>query len=345
MTLPARPTQIFDLQIQWIGAHSANQWPTDDQKPKIAVCNHRAQGSVPGMDSWFSNPIAQASANLGIPTSPGSIHEYVDLVGRSPYANGVAYDQTPSPTDPRLLRNFMSVRARDWSKNFAWISQNKWTISIEFAGKYGEPLTPFQIEAGAKLNAYIILNSDQSLIPHTAEDMMWSHHEFDAINRAHCHGFTAQEWSAMKTRAQQIIDQANQGDQHMTPEERAEIDAIKREQQTLRDDFMYWVIGSHKPWLENLDQRVKALESAIPVIRDVLGQQGQRIQALESRTPTGFPIPMKSAQDPSLKLDHIAKILQEPQAPQAPQEPQEPRSALNPFPDAHGDMPPELQNL
>lgn len=358
--LQARPTKIFDLSVTWIGAHPSNQWPTDDNLQKIAVVNHRAQGSVAGMDSWFWDPRAQASAHFGVPAAPGPIHQYVDLIGRAPYANGVAYDQTPAPNDPRLLRNYMSTRALNFSTYFRWASQNKWTISIEYAGSYGEPLTPFQIEAGAKINAYIILNTPlrpqlppsslSPVIEDTAAGRMWSHSEFDAINRAHCHGLPQTEWNQILTRAQQLIQgqNDNQGQNGMTPEEKAAFQQLQNDLKTLRDDFMYWVIGSHKPWLERLHAQVNSdilprlqnLEAAIPVIRQILGEQGQRIQALESKFPTNVFQTRVPAIDALQQLDFITQALTnyvsvepftQPQSPNQPQPSQPPASYLEFF--------------
>jgi len=408
MTLPARITKIFDIPVLWIGASLENQWDTDGNLPKIGICNHRAQGSVPGMDSWFANPIAQASANLGVPPQPKSptdhVHQYVNFTGRAAYANGVGYNQTPGPNDPRLLRNYMSSRALKWSTHFGWKSQNWYFPSIEFAGKYGEPLTPYQIETGAKINAWFILNSDQTLVPKTAEDMMFSHSEFDGINRKNCHGFTQQEWSAMKARTQQIITNATNGDT-MTPEERQQLDKAITDLQTLRADFMYWVIGFHKPWIEQLHSqvnndiipRIQLIEQAIPVIRNVLGEQGRRIQALEDAqnktttiTQSIFPVPTAKdmrtldyivsdlaamlprleTQDQALNREYAASF----HAQQSTQPensiptlrvlidtlvavatdlesyvpiPMNQAAAVepNPYPDAHGDMPPHLRDL
>lgn len=394
MPLTAQPQRIFDVPIKFIGAHPANQWPTDDGKPKIAIVNHRAQGSVPGMDSWFWNPIAQASANLGVPPAPISpndgAHLYVPLVTKAPYANGVGYDQRANPpSDMRLLRDYMSTRALKWSQYFGWTSQNKWTISIEYAGSFGQPLTAYQIETGAKINAYVILNSPQNLVPKTAEDMMWSHHELDWINRRNCHGLTGWEWSTLKSKTQEIIDahRDQQGDQTMTEAERQEL-------RRLREDFSYWVMGSERQGV--VFDRILALESAIPIIRDVLGEQGQRIQALENSIPrTQVPWFSPDQLDASVNFDRIIKVLKSLDAPRytdsdrarshspglvfemdgpnfaaaTPLDSIEARvetliqelrdlfedlgadqsritsSSPNPYPDAHGDMPEEYQNL
>ena len=141
---------------------------------------HIAQGSLAGVDAWFSDPSAQASANYCVGQN-GEIHCYVDPHGSdAPFANGLV--QAPDATVQRLLQT-----SGGGNLNFV-------TVSIEHAGFSGSPtqLTPAQLHASAWLTAWL----QQTFHIPNDEDHLIGHYEIDSVTRQHCPGLDRAGWLA-----------------------------------------------------------------------------------------------------------------------------------------------------
>lgn len=191
MTLPPILTQVGPYPVTYIPASPANVWQTDDGLPKEMVVCHIAEGTLQGCDDWFRNPVSQASANFVVGLN-GEIHQYVPLYGKAPYANGVAHSDAA-----KVAR--MDATVKMLSERYNWVSQNKWTWSIEHAGRSGNALTPEQFDASTRLTAMLL----GSLPP--GQRRTGGHYMFDAIDRAHCPGWDTQQWNEYDARWAQLI--------------------------------------------------------------------------------------------------------------------------------------------
>jgi hypothetical protein len=163
--------------ITWIGTAGNNIWAGRGQT-KLAWVNHIAEGTIAAVDSWFSNPAAQASTNFCVGKN-GMIHCYVDPEGPdAPYANGII--NQPAATVTALLSQTGNA------------NPNYWTVSVEHEGHSGEALTPAQLDASAHLAAYYL---ERLGIPND-EGHLLGHYEFDAVTRAACPGWSRAQWVA-----------------------------------------------------------------------------------------------------------------------------------------------------
>lgn len=161
--------------ITWIGTAGQNTWKGAGQHPKVAIVLHIAQGSLSGIDSWFSDIRAQASANYAVGLD-GTIHCYVDPAsGEAPFANGIV--QAPDATFQQLAAAHPS-------------NPNYWTISVEHEGFSGKPLTAAQLHASAWLTAWLC---DVFKIP-ADEAHLLGHMEIDSVTRAQCPGWDRNGW-------------------------------------------------------------------------------------------------------------------------------------------------------
>ena len=191
MTLPAILTQVGPYPVTYIPANAANIWQSDDGLPKEGVVCHIAEGTLAGCDSWFTNPAAQASANFCIGKG-GEIHQYVPLFGKAPYANGVAKSETAKVAA-------MAPLVKALSEKYNWVSQNKWTWSVEHEGHSGDALTPAQFDASTQLVA-MLLGSLPSERRRT-----FGHYQFDNITRAHCPGWDNATWRNFDSKWEELI--------------------------------------------------------------------------------------------------------------------------------------------
>jgi hypothetical protein len=110
----------IDLPVLWRG-------PVPNKsggmiRPVHGVILHIMDGTLWGTDGWFHNKISEASSDYGV-GKKDTIIQWVD-----------------------------------WTTNWkAWAEAagNPYWVSIEFEGKSGEPLTPFQLEAGSQIIAHV----------------------------------------------------------------------------------------------------------------------------------------------------------------------------------------------
>lgn len=106
---------------------SPNFSPRRDGTPQVLVL-HIMAGSLEGCDSWFANPVSQASAHYGVSRfEPGLVHQYVPTA-MAAWANGI-------------------VDGIDHGHASAFInglppgaSPNRFSISIEHEGQGGDHL-------------------------------------------------------------------------------------------------------------------------------------------------------------------------------------------------------------
>lgn len=99
------------------------------QKPR-AIVLHLMGGTLKGTDSWFRNPVAQASTHYGV-GKKGEIYQWVEETDTA-YGNGRVYKPT-------------------WRLIDAKINPNLYTISIEHEGVSGHIWTEEQYAADVEL--------------------------------------------------------------------------------------------------------------------------------------------------------------------------------------------------
>lgn len=110
----------IDLPVLWRG-------PVPNKsggmiRPVHGVVLHIMDGTLWGTDGWFHNKISESSSDYGV-GKKDTIIQWVD-----------------------------------WTTNWkAWAEAagNPYWVSIEFEGKSGDALTPFQLEAGAQIIAHV----------------------------------------------------------------------------------------------------------------------------------------------------------------------------------------------
>jgi hypothetical protein len=95
-------------------------WSAGTADPNRVLITHVIQGPLSSADSWFHNPAAGASAHFGV-GSAGTVYQWVD-------------------TD-----------AMSWAN----CDGNGYSITVETAGYSGQPWSPSQIEALARLFAWV----------------------------------------------------------------------------------------------------------------------------------------------------------------------------------------------
>ena len=192
--LPSILSTVAGTPVKWVPAHENNRFDTDNGLEKEGVVLHIAEGTLAGCDSWFSNPIAIASANFCV-GKYGEIHQYVELYGAAPFANGVALSETRKV-------NLMAQVVKELSQKHNWVSQNLWTWSIEHEGKSGDILTPAQFDASTKLTALLL----GSLPPEKRRT--FGHYQFDNVTRSRCPGWSTAQWTAYDERVTSLIAEA-----------------------------------------------------------------------------------------------------------------------------------------
>ncbi|MET8585730.1 peptidoglycan-binding protein [Streptomyces collinus] len=101
---------------------------TGGMRGYYGVVLHTMQGTLWGSDAWFRNPKAQASSHFGV-GKDGTILQWVDTVDRA------------------------------WAE----AAGNPYWISIEHEGKSGDSLTQAQIDADAKILAWVHKTHDVQL--------------------------------------------------------------------------------------------------------------------------------------------------------------------------------------
>ena len=199
MTLPHRLTNVGDIPVTWVGAFEGNQWRQDGglhESSCEGVVEHIMEGTLAGCDSWFNLAGTGASANFGI-SKAGEIHQYVELYGVAPYANGVS-QQRPDKVA------VMDALVRQLSAQYGWVSQNWWTWSIEHEGMTGEQITDFpkMFDASTRLTALLLGD-----LPETRR-RTFGHYQFDNIDRPKCPGWSTETWTAYDNRVKELLSEA-----------------------------------------------------------------------------------------------------------------------------------------
>jgi N-acetyl-anhydromuramyl-L-alanine amidase AmpD len=157
---------------------NVNYWQGRNGLTPKAVVIHTAEGSRAGVDSWFHNPAAEASAHYLI-NKDGSIWQFVREAD-SAWANGKL--NRPNLSDPLIAY---------WSQS--GVNPNRETISIETERMHTERLTAPQLAALAWLVADIHRRYGW---PKDGSRLL-GHNEFDSVDRALCPSLTQAEWGAL----------------------------------------------------------------------------------------------------------------------------------------------------
>ena len=215
--LPPILTQVGRFPVVWIPAHPDNVWQTDDGLPKEGVVIHTMGGTLAGCDAWFRNPSAVASANFGI-SKQGVIHQYVELRGRAPYANGVAQDNI------RKVKA-MAPDVKALSEKYHWASQNKWTWSIEHEDNGATTQItdwPLMFEASTVLCATLL----RDLPPERRRT--FGHYQFDGIDRPYCPGWTTETWRAYDAEVMRLVGEMEGAPTPPAPVEHPDMAEVKR---------------------------------------------------------------------------------------------------------------------
>jgi N-acetyl-anhydromuramyl-L-alanine amidase AmpD len=129
------PGRIAEPTVTWKGAHKSNYATGRNDYAPEAVVLHIADGSIDGMDTWFSNPASGVSSHYGI-AKTGRIHQYVNVADTA-YTNGII------EAAPLIVRENPGA------------NPNNLTVTIEFEGLGGQQPTAEQHAAGAHLIAWL----------------------------------------------------------------------------------------------------------------------------------------------------------------------------------------------
>lgn len=130
-------------------------------KPEIIVV-HISAGSLSSMDSWFANPLSNASAHYGIGRDGVTIHQYVEE-DKAAWANGAVSNPTFKLYKPN-------------------VNPNLYSISIENEGQ------DLMLAPAEQLNLLCELIKDickRHNIP-MDRDHIIGHYEINALNRPNC---------------------------------------------------------------------------------------------------------------------------------------------------------------
>ena len=195
MTLPPVLTQVGRFPVIYVPAHPENTFQSNPQPRREGVVAHVMEGTLAGCDSWFANPGSKSSATAGI-SKAGEIHQFVQLYGNAPFANGVP---NVSKVTSALVKSLMA--------RHPGVNVNMLTWSIEHEGFAGEQITdyPAMFEASTVLCAALMMDIDP------AYRDTYEHAWFDPVNRARCPGWTTATWAAYDGRVQELIGAAEHG--------------------------------------------------------------------------------------------------------------------------------------
>lgn len=177
--------------ITVVRAHTANWSVTRGGIAPEALVLHIADGTLAGMDAWFSNPAAGVSAHFGVGRA-GEVHQYVHVADTA-HANGSV---EPGYTARLIDEN-------------AGINPNRWSVSIEHEGRSGELLTPAQWEASTQLAAWLfdawLLRSGASGVA-LDRDHILMHRDITPRTRARCPGWPEEYQAAYIARVRDLLD-------------------------------------------------------------------------------------------------------------------------------------------
>jgi N-acetylmuramoyl-L-alanine amidase len=176
--------------IRWIGCHARN---FDRQRGGIrpeAVVLHIAEGTLAGMDAWFSNPASGVSAHFGV-GKDGRVHQYVS-VDDTAFANGVVEQGNTA----RLIRDNPGI------------NPNAWSCSVEHEGFTGETLTPEQWQASTRLTAWLFaahLLAGGATGVAVDRDHILRHADITPRSRARCPGWLEPYHEGYIAQVQQLL--------------------------------------------------------------------------------------------------------------------------------------------
>lgn len=226
--------RIAKPAIIWRGAHPRNYAKGRDGYSPEVVILHRADGTMDGMDAWFNDPAAGVSAHYGV-AKDGRKHGYVDPADTA-FANGLI----EAGATAFIIRENPGV------------NPNKVTISVEFEGRPGEPLTPAQFASGVELIAWLfqdVLRTGDGSTVYPDADHIDRHASISPQSRARCPGWDEATHTAIIHGVQDMLNGA--GEPAPTPDTRL-IDAITVQARALRETAAALTIQA-----DNLDALLK----------------------------------------------------------------------------------------
>lgn len=167
--------------IAWVGASAANYETGRGGLRFEAVVLHIAGGAMAGIDAWFNDARARASAHFAVGRD-GRIHQYVQLTDRA-FAHGVIEQGYTA----RLID---ANRRADGTP----LNPNDWAVGIEHEGRSGDVVTPAQWSASTRLCAWLFASE---ILPHASatgatidRDHVLRHADISPQTRAHCPGWS-----------------------------------------------------------------------------------------------------------------------------------------------------------
>jgi N-acetylmuramoyl-L-alanine amidase len=166
--------EMFNMKIEWRGNAHTNKSSREGHIP-IAIVNHITAGSGESADNWFRSPGNEVSSAHFLVWEDGRITQYVDIREMA-WANGLTKDRIPYAKSELVRSN-------------SRLNPNKYTISIEHAGKDGS-LTPAQLEATVWLHKWIreqVKKIYRYEIPFNRRHIL-GHFEIDPKRKPNCPG-------------------------------------------------------------------------------------------------------------------------------------------------------------
>jgi len=165
-----------DENIIWAGGPNTKKSSRRGYKP-LMIVNHISEGTLASMVSWFNNPKAYGSAHFAVGRK-GEIRQFVNI-DECAWANG--------------LTSGAAYCSSEAVKNMNYLNPNRYSVSIEHEGIYGETggeLTPVQLAASQMLHMYIT-EYVQEVYQETIwpnRDRILGHCDIDSKNRPNCPG-------------------------------------------------------------------------------------------------------------------------------------------------------------
>ena len=165
-----------------------------------AIVLHVAQGTQPGMDSWFNQIASQVSAHFSI-SKTGVVHQYVWLTNAA-WANGV------------IEAGYTAALVNE----NGGMNPNRWSVSIEHEGFYPEEPTPAMFEASVQLSAWLFKNvllvSGATGVAVDRKHIL-RHGEISAVSRVNCPGWSDLTMDLYVKRVAEILAQKPPVDQRL----------------------------------------------------------------------------------------------------------------------------------
>lgn len=145
---------------------------------------HIAQGDYPNSRNWLTNPASGVSSHFIIDFD-GAISQMVSIFD-SAWANGLWWD-APNRCwrAPRKTQTTAPIVTPRWPNILPGTNPNRYTISIEHAGKSGERAPATQIAATVKLLRWL---ADQFTIVWTVGRTLIRHADINPLDKPFCPG-------------------------------------------------------------------------------------------------------------------------------------------------------------